>query len=564
MTSNNLFMQYLVENEIINEADSKRLSQKYAGNAQDVLYHLLKGGAKDKNILGKLWGDSYNFSYVNLENTIFQQEAVKKIPYEYAKENGVIPVYYLNNVLTVAMAEPYDEEVVKVLKQTFGVNISQVFSFREEIEDAIEIQYQSHDAINGFIESLANNSKIKGTSKVTGEQLKKLAGDKAVIELTRSLMLLAIKEKASDIHVDPQEEMVYVRFRIDGVLQDRLKLDSMMLSPLVSRLKVMASLDITEKRRPQDGRVKLKLSNKSIDFRMSSMPTVYGEKVVLRSLGQIVAHSVPDIEALDLSVANYKIMKNIIDTPNGIFFVTGPTGSGKTTTLFSVLKYLNKPGVNIMTVEDPVEYRLPRVNQVQVNNAIGFDFTKALRSFLRQDPDVILIGEIRDVETAKIASQAALTGHLVLATIHTNNSLQAVTRLVEMGVEPFLVAPSIIGVMAQRLVRRICPHCKESYVPEKDLVDKYFDWDGVSEVLFYRGRGCQECNYTGYSGRVAIEELFVISDKVRVLISSGASIMEINKAARSEGFRTMRYDGMKKALMGITTFEEVERVTIAD
>ncbi|THB64951.1 MAG: type II/IV secretion system protein, partial [Gammaproteobacteria bacterium] len=480
MTSNNLFMQYLVENEIINEADSKRLSQKYAGNAQDVLYHLLKGGAKDKNILGKLWGDSYNFSYVNLENTIFQQEAVKKIPYEYAKENGVIPVYYLNNVLTVAMAEPYDEEVVKVLKQTFGVNISQVFSFREEIEDAIEIQYQSHDAINGFIESLANNSKIKGTSKVTGEQLKKLAGDKAVIELTRSLMLLAIKEKASDIHVDPQEEMVYVRFRIDGVLQDRLKLDSMMLSPLVSRLKVMASLDITEKRRPQDGRVKLKLSNKSIDFRMSSMPTVYGEKVVLRSLGQIVAHSVPDIEALDLSVANYKIMKNIIDTPNGIFFVTGPTGSGKTTTLFSVLKYLNKPGVNIMTVEDPVEYRLPRVNQVQVNNAIGFDFTKALRSFLRQDPDVILIGEIRDVETAKIASQAALTGHLVLATIHTNNSLQAVTRLVEMGVEPFLVAPSIIGVMAQRLVRRICPHCKESYVPEKDLVDKYFDWDGVS------------------------------------------------------------------------------------
>lgn len=564
MTSNNLFMQYLVENEIINEADSKRLSQKYAGNAQDVLYHLLKGGAKDKNILGKLWGDSYNFSYVNLENTIFQQEAVKKIPYEYAKENGVIPVYYLNNVLTVAMAEPYDEEVVKVLKQTFGVNISQVFSFREEIEDAIEIQYQSHDAINGFIESLANNSKIKGTSKVTGEQLKKLAGDKAVIELTRSLMLLAIKEKASDIHVDPQEEMVYVRFRIDGVLQDRLKLDSMMLSPLVSRLKVMASLDITEKRRPQDGRVKLKLSNKSIDFRMSSMPTVYGEKVVLRSLGQIVAHSVPDIEALDLSVANYKIMKNIIDTPNGIFFVTGPTGSGKTTTLFSVLKYLNKPGVNIMTVEDPVEYRLPRVNQVQVNNAIGFDFTKALRSFLRQDPDVILIGEIRDVETAKIASQAALTGHLVLATIHTNNSLQAVTRLVEMGVEPFLVAPSIIGVMAQRLVRRICPHCKESYVPEKDLVDKYFDWDGVSEVLFYRGRGCQECNYTGYSGRVAIEELFVISDKVRVLISSGASIMEINKAARSEGFRTMRYDGMKKVLMGITTVEEVERVTIAD
>lgn len=561
---NNLFMQLLVENSILTEKDVANLNNKYHGNALDVLYHLINGVVKEKSVIGKLWADSYNFSYVDLETTIFQQEALKKISSDIALDNKIIPIYYLNDVLTIAVSEPYNEGLISKIETVSGCRISPVFSFSEDILDAITVQYQSDDLINEFVEQVAVNSLIKGTSKITAEQLKKLAGDKAVVEITKSIMLLATKEKASDIHVDPQEDVVFVRFRIDGVLQDRIKLDSSIHIPLVSRLKVMANLDITEKRKPQDGRVKLELSNRSIDFRLSTMPTVYGEKVVLRSLGQIVSHAIPDISELDLSKANHRIMKNIIDTPNGIFFVTGPTGSGKTTTLFSVLKYLNKPGVNVMTVEDPVEYRLPRANQVQVNSAIGFNFSQALRSFLRQDPDVILIGEIRDFETAKIASQAALTGHLVLATIHTNSALQAVTRLVEMGVEPFLVAPSIIGVMAQRLVRKICPYCKESYIPSKDEIDRNFIWDGETQVEFYRGSGCEECHYTGYHGRIAIQEIFVITESVRELISSGASILDINKAAQIEGFQTMRYDGLKKVLMGLTSLEEVERVTVGD
>ncbi len=562
--NNPRFFESLISESIVTEGDAEKLRLKFSDDAYEVLLHLVKGGARDKEILGKLWGDTFNLSYVNLEKTLFESTAVKKLPEEFARKHNLIPIYVFDNVATTAMAEPFNDSITKQAEQLMGCQISPVFSFPAEIEDAIEIQYQTHDSLNEFVSKIASNSLFKGTGKITHDQLQQLAGDQASVELARSLMLLAVKEKSSDIHIDPQEDMIYVRFRVDGVLQDRVKLDKSLLPPLITRLKVLADLDITERRRPMDGRVKLEMRNKSIDFRMSSMPTIYGEKIVLRALGQIIAHQIPDISELDLSNANYKVVKDVIDTPNGIFFVTGPTGSGKTTTLFSVLKYLNIPGVNVMTVEDPVEYRLPRVNQVQVNSAIGFDFSKALRSFLRQDPDVILIGEIRDLETAKIASQAALTGHLVLASIHTNSALQAVTRLIEIGVEPFLVAPSIIGVMAQRLVRRICPHCKEKYQPTKEEIESYFIWDGKTQVDFYRGRGCIECFNTGYSGRIAIHEVFIISETVRTLVSSGASIIDINKAALDEGFKTMRYDGFKKVLLGLTTAEEVERVTAAD
>ncbi len=564
MRNNPRFMESLVNASILTENDAEKIRLKFNNDAYEVLLHLAASGTLDKEQLGRLWADTFNLSYVNLEKTLFVAEAVEKLPEDFALQHNLIPIYIIDNVITAAMSEPLNQSVIREAEQQMGYPLSPVFAFPSEIEDAIEVQYRTNNSLNEYISTIATNSIFNGKEKITGDQLEKLAGDQASVELARNLMLLAVKEKASDIHIDPQEDMVYARFRVDGVLQDRITLDKSLLPALVTRLKVLASLDITERRRPQDGRVKLELKNKSIDFRLSSMPTIYGEKIVLRALGQIISHSIPNIEDLQLSNANYKVIKDVIDTPNGIFFVTGPTGSGKTTTLFSVLKYLNKPGVNVMTVEDPVEYRLPRVNQVQVNSAIGFDFSKALRSFLRQDPDVILIGEIRDLETAKIASQAALTGHLVLASIHTNSALQAVTRLIEIGVEPFLVAPSIIGVMAQRLVRQICPHCKEKYQPTPEEIERYFIWDGKTQVDFYRGHGCIECFHTGYSGRIAIQELFIITEDVRALIASGASIIDINKAAQKEGFKTMRYDGFKKVLMGLTTAEEVERVTAAD
>ncbi|MGD9580757.1 MAG: GspE/PulE family protein, partial [Vampirovibrionia bacterium] len=320
-------------------------------------------------------------------------------------------------------------------------------------------------------------------------------------------------------------------------------------------------LDIAEKRKPQDSRISYSFINKNIDIRVAIIPTTYGEKIVLRILGSSMGKDIPDLKNLNLSKNNYILAQKIISSPNGIFFITGPTGSGKTTTLFSMLKYLNKPEINILTIEDPVEYKLKGINQVQVNKKVGLDFSTALRSFLRLDPDVILIGEIRDVETAKIASQAALTGHLVLATMHTNSSLQAVTRLIEIGVEPFLVAPSLIGVMAQRLVRKICDNCKEKYSVSKEELENYFSIDTeYKNIYFYKGKGCHYCNNSGYKGRVAIHETLVINEELRRLIARDASSLDLEQEAYGRGFKSMWYDGLKKVLTGLTTIDEVKRV----
>jgi type IV pilus assembly protein PilB len=327
-------------------------------------------------------------------------------------------------------------------------------------------------------------------------------------------------------------------------------------------IKIMAGLDIGERRRPQDGRITLKLPDRALEFRASCVPTIYGEKIVLRLLGQNEFMAVPGLENLSFSKPILDGIRQIIHSPNGVFFVTGPTGSGKTTTLYAALKALNRKDKNIMTIEDPVEYRLPGVNQVQVNPLAGVTFAVALRAFLRQDPDVILVGEIRDLETATIASQAALTGHLVLTTMHTNNALQAVTRLIQIGVEPFLVAPSIIGVMAQRLVRRLCEHCKEKYELSRAEIEEFFIWDG-QPVFFHRAKGCERCNFTGFSGRIAIHELFIIDEATRQHIARNASILDIQKYARDAGFTTMRYDGFKKVLMGLTTVDEINQVTVS-
>jgi type IV pilus assembly protein PilB len=310
----------------------------------------------------------------------------------------------------------------------------------------------------------------------------------------------------------------------------------------------------------------LKLKNRSIDFRISTVPSIYGEKVVLRILGQKNSTSVPSLTDLNFSKYIYGRLNMIMENPNGVFFVTGPTGSGKTTTLYALLKYLNTTGVNIMTIEDPVEYRLQGLTQVQVNAGVGLGFANTLRSFLRQDPDIILIGEIRDTETAKIAAQAALTGHLVLATMHTNSAMEAVTRLLEIGVEPFLVAPSMIGVMSQRLVRKICEFCKESYeLPPEDIIRYFYEWDGKTKIKFYRGKGCEKCHNSGYKGRIAIHELLSIDHSVRKMIAEGANILEVQEYTMAKGgYKTLRYDGLKKILRGLTTIEELNRVTVSE
>jgi len=560
------FLDSLVSNNLLTPEDAQSLYSKYHGNQFLVLTHLFKGSIATKDFLGRLWGDSIGAAYVNLEKTLFQKQVVQLLPEEFARKNKIIPVYRMHGVITVAAADPLDFNVLDDARHLLECPVNAVFSFPDEIIDAIDIQYQSRDSLNKFVGQIADNALFKGTSKITSEQLYNLAGNQSVVEFCRSILLLALRDRASDIHIDPQEDMVYIRFRVDGVLHDRLKIDSALLQPVISRIKVLGSLDIAEKRRPQDGRVSLELTNKSIDFRLSIVPTIYGEKVVLRVLGQVQQDEVADLKELHFSKSNLTTLKQILSSSYGVFFVTGPTGSGKSTTLFSALQYLNKPGLNIMTAEDPVEYRLSRVNQVHINNAIGYTFATALRSFLRQDPDIILIGEIRDLETARITAQAALTGHFVLSTMHTSNALQAITRLVDIGVEPFLVAPSIIGVMGQRLLRKLCASCKQPYNLSPEEIEQYFivDDPASAEVRFFHPTGCPECNDAGYRGRLAIHEIFIVNDRVRDLVAKNASAGEIKKAARESGFKDMRYDGMKKVLRGLTTIEELNRVVSPD
>ena len=564
MVRNPEFLKLVVSKGMLTEEDTNNLLKKYNGDAYSILTFLVRGSAAKKNELGMLWGDSLGVAYIDLSRTMMQHHVVQKLPEQFARTSKMIPVYQFGDVITIATSNPGQIIALKEAERLVSAPVSAVFTFTEDIEDAIEIEYKSGSGLTELIDKIGMNSLFKGTTKITEDQIRKLSGDQAVIEFTRGLLLFGVKERASDIHIEPEEEMVRIRFRIDGALQERLKLDRVLMAPLISRLKIMANLDITERRRPQDGRISLSLTNRSIDFRMSSVPTIFGEKIVLRILGQVEKQKdVPDLAELDFSASLFGKLKKIIDAPNGVFFVTGPTGSGKTTTLYAVLKHLNKPIVNIMTIEDPVEYRLQGINQVQVNHLINLDFGSALRSFLRQDPDIILVGEVRDMETAKIAAQAALTGHLVLTTMHTNNALQAVTRLVEIGVEPFLVAPSIIGVMAQRLVRKICDNCKESYRLTPEQIEDYFVWDGKSEVSFYRGKGCEQCGQSGYLGRIAIHELFIMNSEIRRLVSRGASILEVQESANKSGYKPMRYDGLKKVLRGLTTIEEIDRVTVA-
>jgi type IV pilus assembly protein PilB len=436
-TKNEKFFELLLEKDLLTKEDVFKLSKIYKGDSFAIFKRLcqgFRGGAANKFELGIIWGDSIGFSFVELGKTLFQSEVVHQLPEKFARKNKIIPIYQFGDIVTLATANPRDASVLANAESIINKKVSPVFALPEEIEDAIEIHYQSAGVLENLTKGLVDGDGITDFveygREISNEQLKEIAGTEAIVQLVRSLLLFAIKERASDIHLEPFETHVQVRFRIDGFLELKLNLGKAIHIPLISRLKILAKLDITERRKPQDGRISLALANRSIEFRFSTIPTIHGEKIVLRIMGHVVEQPIPNIEELGFSHENLQKVKELMQTPNGVIFVTGPTGSGKTTTLFSMLKHINKPGINILTIEDPVEYKMEGINQVQVNPHIGLDFATALRSFLRQDPDVILLGEVRDVETAKIASQAALTGHLVLTTMHTNNSFQEVTRLV--------------------------------------------------------------------------------------------------------------------------------------
>ncbi len=535
------------------------LVQRHGGGPQ-LVQAVIDEKFLPKDEACRLWADALNVAYVDPFASVITEEAIERIPIEVAKKVKAVGLYVLNGVLTVAMAYPEDAELVRRLGQIAQTTVSPVFALPREIEDAIAVHYSTEKGLEESLSELERSS-LFDKPEIAGDKLAALAENNALVQILDEIVYFAMRERATDIHIETQETQCRIRFRIDGNLREVLTYSRKLHRALISRLKILCNLNIAETRFPQDGRFSMQVGSQAANFRVSTIPSAYGEKAVIRILAMTGKKSMLTLDKMMMSQTILQPFKRLIQNPNGIIFVTGPTGSGKTTTLYSALHEINTPATNISTIEDPIEIQLAGVNQTQVNANIDLKFSTILRALMRQDPDVILIGEIRDLETAKIATEAALTGHIVFATLHTNTAPQAIVRLLEIGVEPYMVAPSVIGVLAQRLAARICEACKEAYYPSRETLQKYFLEDGITEVPFFRGRGCAACRHTGYKGRIAFHELVLITEEIRTLISEGRSVQEISRAAAKVGYRPLRYDGLKKVLLGLTTIEEIEQNT---
>ncbi len=486
------------------------------------------------------------------------------LTFRFMKQCKFVPIALESNVLTLAMADPLDTATLDSVRQSTGYSLKTVLGAESEILDVLEKFYGSASSTLGRIIEGIDEGNIENLDEIEDiEQLKDLASEAPVIRLVNLLISKAIESRASDIHIEPFEKDLKVRYRIDGILHDVESPPKKLKAALISRVKIMSKLNIAERRLPQDGRIKLKVLGKDIDLRVSTLPTLYGESVVMRILDKSNT-SLYDIRRLGFPEDSLREFESLIRRPHGIFLVTGPTGSGKTTTLYSALTTINLPDKKIITIEDPIEYQMDGVNQIHVNTQIGLTFASGLRHIVRQDPDVIMVGEIRDLETAEIAIRAALTGHLVFSTLHTNDAPSAITRLIDMGAEDYLIASSLLGVLAQRLVRVICPACKTEVFPVPEMLDEIGFRRGDPRSgpnRFYEGRGCEKCSNTGFVGRVGIYELMTITDDIRKLTVAKADSNQIRKKAIENGMRPLRDDGWLKVRQGITSISEVLRVT---
>lgn len=507
---------------------------------------------------------------VDLANIEIEDEVISQLPAETAQSYQVVPTNYdtESNTLTIAMKTADNFRAVDDLQMLMGFTVNAVVASPKDIDELLGRYYgEDTESILSLIEDMANDDtladlKDRGQS-IDLDELAAAADDNKVKRLLNLVLLQAIKDRASDIHFEPFEFDYKMRYRIDGVLYEMIPPPKHLAAAISSRVKVMASLDIGERRLPQDGRVELQVQGRQVDLRVSILPTIFGEAVVLRVLDR--SNVEMDIEKIGLRNEELATVQQLMHKPNGIAIVTGPTGSGKTTTLYAALNSLNTPSEKLLTVEDPVEYDVNGLIQVQVDAKIGMTFARALRSFLRQDPDIILVGEIRDLETAQISVQAALTGHLVFSTLHTNDAPSSIARLLDLGLEPFLVTATLEGIVAQRLVRRICLRCRETYDPtEEQLMELNMTPDDVEGRSFSRGRGCDNCNQTGYTGRMALFEIMIVDDEIKDMIMQNASTNLLRNEARKRGMRTLRQGGLLSIYDGITSIDEVVRETIAE
>ena len=504
---------------------------------------------------------AYGVPYARVSPKIADPKIIAVLPKEFLEKHQVLPLFLVEGKLTVAVPEPANVFLVEEIERLSGYPVQVVAATVRDIRATMQayLPAESVFVIDEIIDDV-NPDEFAVINQPVHEvaNVEQMAGDSPVVKLVNYCIYTAVKDGASDIHIEPGENSLRVRYRVDGHLVEKLRPPFQMHAAVTSRIKIMAGMDIAERRLPQDGGIHVMMDKRPIDLRVSTMPGKHGEKVVVRIIDN--ERTAINVEKLGFGYETLKQWRKLIASPNGILLVTGPTGSGKSTTLYASLQEMNADDVNICTIEDPVEYNLPGVNQFQVHEKAGFTFANALRSLLRQDPDIIMVGEIRDPETAKIAVQSALTGHLVLSTLHTNDAPSAITRLFNIGIEPYLVSASVVGVLAQRLVRKLCQSCKEPYEPtinERRQVEKLV---GECDRLF-RARGCPRCRNLGYTGRIGIYELFVPDDMMLDRISAGATLNEVREMAKSAGMKPLRVDGIEKVKAGITTLEEVYRVT---
>ena len=525
--------------------------------------HLIRKKAIDEIQLLKIMAGHFGLSFwPELPMESINIDFTQNVSIQYLKKHKIVPLITSSDS-AIAVNDPTNFQPVDDLRQLLkNPDLPVVLSSQDAIAAAINMAYDmSRASAKDYFEEMNEASTDDLISKIdeTADLLDETS-DAPIIKLVNLLVSGAIKDRASDIHVEPYSGNLKIRYRIDGILYDILNLPRRIQSPLVSRIKIMAKLNIAEKRLPQDGRIEIKIADRLVDIRVSVIPTAFGERVVLRLLDKTA--NILRLADLGMHDERIKLLNKLIKSPYGIILVTGPTGSGKTTTLYAALSTINRPEINIITIEDPIEYQMDGVGQIQVNPKIDLTFAAGLRSIVRQDPDVILIGEIRDRETAEIAIQSSLTGHLVFSTLHTNDAASAVTRLIDMGIEPFLITSSIIAIIAQRLVRVLCPHCKEVYVPDEEtLANLGLDRSVLQKNTFYRKSGCNLCMQTGFRGRTAIFEIMIVDDEIKKLVLKTSDANQINELALKQGMITLQKDGIDKVLNGITTAEEVLRVT---
>lgn len=553
----------LIENKVINYAQLQE-GLRIQSQTGDRLGRVLVGlGYVTEQDITNVLEVQLGITQVKLGNTVISPELMKTIPETLVRQHQVIPLKKEGNLLTVAMADPFNVIAIDDLHIATGCQIQPVQAPEQEVNSAIQKYYGSQELMGKAIKEFEVTPSAESPVFDLDDVPEAVEDEAPTIRIVNSVIQQAIRERASDIHIEPHAQEVRVRYRIDGLLRDMMTLPRQSLASIVSRIKIMADMDIAEKRVPLDGRVQVKAKERSIDLRVSTLPTIFGEKVVIRVLDKSAV--VLRLEQLGMSPEVLEDYRKLIHRSYGMILITGPTGSGKTTTLYSTLNEINSREKNIITIEDPVEYVLDDINQIRVNLKAGLTFAAGLRAIMRQDPDIVMVGEIRDSETADIAVRAATTGHLVFSTLHTNDAAGALPRLIDMGVEPFLVASSVHAVIAQRLVRLVCPKCQEAYqLPDNSLERRFLEIKDGVPVTLNRGKGCHHCSDTGYRGRMIIHELLPITKVQRDLINAKASADEIRKSAREQGMLTIKQDGIQKVLSGLTTVEELMRVAMTE